>query len=187
MASGGECQRGTTQFFLRSWPLRVWPSSSEYINNTNWTFKKHFLLILIFLFFWRLSHRGGGRYGRTGKWVGLGRMMWNSQRVNKKNCKTIFELSHSHTLTTCSITGLNSQPQMCLLCHILAGCEETRVLSRQATSRPKKQLHPSLPWWTNGSVWVLTGAGATQRQLHHQTLHPSVDKDSWQPCHQSTS
>lgn len=43
-------------------------------------------LLLLFILgdLWRRPQRWGGRHGRTGKWVWLGYMMWNSQRLNKR-------------------------------------------------------------------------------------------------------
>lgn len=58
-----------TQFSLRAWPLQVWPCSSKYIRNLNWTWYFSFLFFFFFLFlllFRRRSQESGGS-GRSEK------------------------------------------------------------------------------------------------------------------------
>lgn len=61
-------------------PLRVWPCSIEYLDDTNWTFFKFYFC---FYFFEREVTKGGG-HGKTGKWLWSRYVIWNSQRINNK-------------------------------------------------------------------------------------------------------
>jgi hypothetical protein len=43
-----------------------------------------FFYFLYFVFFWREVARAEGSYGGMGRWVQLGCVMWNSERIKKK-------------------------------------------------------------------------------------------------------
>lgn len=77
--------RGMIQFYLRGRPLKVWLCSSEYMDNTHWTFSffyKSFITFLMLKFGGRGSHMGGGEHEITVIWEQSGYMMWNFLRIN---------------------------------------------------------------------------------------------------------
>lgn len=80
------CRREGLSPILRGRPLRVWPCSSEYIDNSNWTWFSFFILIFIFAFFIEEVTGIRNRHGRTGKLVWLGCRMWNSREPVKLLC-----------------------------------------------------------------------------------------------------
>lgn len=49
-------------------------------------------MVVIFYFWGGGGYKGKGGYDKTGKWMGLGFMMWNSQRINFKTCFELLKL-----------------------------------------------------------------------------------------------
>lgn len=72
------------QFYLKGRLLRDWRHPSEYIDDTAGFFSYvSFLFLLLLFLVGNVTRVGGSRHGRPRKWVWLGFIIRNSQRINK--------------------------------------------------------------------------------------------------------